>query len=487
MTRTHPESAPSPAVLAIDVGLSVVKVGLYGSTPVAVSLHETRNSAVTGSGCRSEIDLERLWQTVSADVQRVVSERPARTVIAGVAVGGAGNGLVVLGPDDRTVCAVTSMDTRAAPLVSRWREGGEASSVRNATGNHLWPGQPHAILAALRDEGALPRETRLCFLKDWVRYRLTGLLATDRTDASAAALVNAETGEWDRTALDLVDLRDTAVRLPDLLNSSDQAGAVTGEASAQTGLRAGTPVFAGGIDLALGSWADGTVEADALHVTAGTWSINQRVWDGALCDGAGVTEVLQVIVAPDGLRRILVESSPTSALNLGILRGMLETDEPDYAAWEAAVAGATPALDAPMYLPYPAGAWDLPGRTAEFRGLRVGLGPEDVVTAVYDGIAMGHARQIRKFERISLLQRIRICGGMCRSRAWCRLLCDYVDVPLEIVSDPHSSLRGAALCALVGLGVGRAGFSPATDTLHPEPSPEGRARLDRFCNMVEGT
>jgi L-xylulokinase len=482
-TNPPGETAGESLVLTFDFGLSVVKAAVFRPDGSVVALHEARNDAVAHRGCRSEMSLERLWALICEGVSGVLAAGAPAAAIAGIGLSAAGNGLYLVSPDGEEFIGITSMDGRAEPVAESWRRSPLAERMLEITANHIWAGQPLPLLAHLRQEGALPDDFRILLCKDWLRWRLTGEFVTDRSDASAAGLLDARTGEWAEEILQSAGVGDLMPRLPRLVESTHATGFITGVAARETGLPEGIPVFGGGIDLALGAWADGLCEPDVLHVTAGTWSINQQPC--RTVEPAGMQAFLQAILAPCGRHRTLVDSSPTSAINMDLLRAMTGTAEPDFQRWECWLRDTPLGADDPIYFPYPVGAWDLPGRSAEFRQLRAGLRHEQMVAAVYDGIVMGHVRQIRKFERRGALRKLVACGGMTRSPAWCQRLSDYAGLPLEVADNPHSSSWGAALCAFAGLGIEVRPAGRERRAYRPDPARVSATRYQRFCELLQ--
>lgn len=467
--------------MVFDIGLSVLKAAVFRPDGSLAALHEARNDAVEHRGRRIGMNLRRLWELVREAAAGVWAAGVPASSIAGIGLSAAGNGLYLVTPDGEDVLGITSLDGRAEALVADWRRSPMANRIMEVTGNHLWAGQPLPLLAHLKQEGLLPDDFRLLFCKDWLRCRLTGEIATDRSDASAAGMLDVRTGEWASEIFQAAGVE--ALTLPRLVDSTTATGGISVAAARETGLPAGIPVFGGGIDLALGAWADGLGEPGVLHITAGTWSINQLPC--LTFEPSSIDVFLQTIIAPGGSQRTLVDSSPTSAINLDLLCGLTGRTEPDFPLWEGSFRDTQLDADAPVYLPYPAGAWDLPARSAEFRQMRMGMRPATMVAAVYDGIALGHLRQIRKFQVRGVVRKLVLCGGMTRSETWCQRLSDYAGLPIEVADNPHSSSWGAALSAFAGLGIEAPRVRRDRRTYRPDPARVCAARYQRFCEMME--
>ena len=72
-------------------------------------------------------------------------------------------------------------------------------------------------------------------IKDYVRYRLTGVLAQEISDASGTNLLDVPARRWSAEIMDKLGL-DMAL-LPPLVESCEAAGAVTPEAAEKYAVR----------------------------------------------------------------------------------------------------------------------------------------------------------------------------------------------------------------------------------------------------------
>jgi len=468
----------TPLLLAIDVGLSAIKVAAFRTDGVRLALSETVNQAVQNRGRESSFDLNILWNLVCRLIAEVVNALDDPRAIVGVGLSGHGNGVCLVKPDGSTIAAITSMDLRASEVVDRWHQDGTDEKILAVTGNHLWAGQPLPLLYFLQQEGLKTDAARLLFCKDWIRFKLTGEFATDRGEASAAGLLDVHSGEWASPLfleLGLGKLLGKST-LPKLIGSTDTGGLTLPEIETRTGLPARLPVVGGSIDLALSSAGEGLLSPTDLHVTAGTWSINQRLTASTQLP----PDCLQIIFSPLDNQRLLVESSPTSGINLRVLDRLLGSHGLDYDRCDQIVDEVRLEKDDPIYLPYPAGAWDLPKKQAALCQLSTDINTEKLVATVYEGIVLGHVRQIAKMRRIAPIQRLIVCGGMTRSAAWCQLLSDYANLPVVVSTDPHSGLWGAALCVLQGLDLPIPANVKSRKTIEPRSGQVCLARQERF-------
>ena len=217
--------------------------------------------------------------------------------------------------------------------------------------------------------------------KDFINLRLTGVRATDWSEASASFLTDARSGPWsDELGLEAGMNRDL---LPPIHAAADIIGAVTAGAARETGLREGTPVLAGGGDLPLALLGSGAAQAGMASDIAGTSSIATLLRNEPLhdplhrqCGGSGRAVGAFTLVDAGG------DAIRWAANAIG--NGTTETSA------EAAVAGS----DGLFFLPFLSGERLGPARNsrAQFFGLTATHGKAELNRAVLEGVAMALGR-----------------------------------------------------------------------------------------------
>ena len=127
-------------------------------------------------------------------------------------------------------------------------------------GKILWVRRHQPELFARARHALLP--------KDYVRYRLTGVIAQEISDASGTNLLDVPARRWSAEIMDKLGL-DMSL-LPPLVESSEAAGTITPEAAALTGLRAGTVVAGGAGDNMAAAIGTGVAQSGKAFTTIGT-------------------------------------------------------------------------------------------------------------------------------------------------------------------------------------------------------------------------
>ncbi len=503
-------------LLAIDAGGSVVKATVFqagggGSLTAArpVPLMRTQPG-------RTERDAELLWQATVECVREILAEVVDADRILAVGFTGHGNGVYLVDAAGRpTRAAVMAADTRAAGAVRRWSLAGIGDNLQARSWNGLWAGQPGPILSNLadREPDMLERTHAVVSCKDYLRGRLSGVVATELSDASAGGL-------YDNTAWAAsggsrpLGLNEPAIDAFGLLHlrrllltpvASESTGVVSSHAGQETGLAVGTPVVAGLVDNAALHHGSAVFDGSAICIGAGTWSVNQVLIPAreATMDAAlGAIRPYAASIAL-GEMALMCEASPTSASNLDwalnrAITGAANADRLDgqdiYAVRLTREGGRTQRLDDPMFFPFLDGSRADAGVRGGWLGLSSSNGEDELLGAVVEGICLEHRRHVERLQSaLPTRLPVRLSGGATKSPAWCQRFADVLGVPVLV--SPVSELGSVCAAAMAGVAAGAFADIPAgVHTLNPEwrtyePDPARAdfvaARYDRYCHLAQ--
>src|SRR5699024_10988915 len=104
--------------------------------------------------------------------------------------------------------------------------------------------------------------------KDYIRYKLTGKLHMEDSDAAGKLLLDVSNMVWSETICDLLDIDINLC--PPLVESYDEVGKIVPEYAFKTGLAKSIRVFAGGADNACGAIGSGILEDGKTLCSIGT-------------------------------------------------------------------------------------------------------------------------------------------------------------------------------------------------------------------------
>ncbi|GGM11637.1 xylulokinase [Nakamurella endophytica] len=445
-------AAPPPAVLGIDLGTSSVKVVLTGPDG-AVRAQAGADYPVTRPHPGwSETDPAAWWSAIRSAVAQVLAAEPGAAPV-GIGLSGQMHGVVLADADGRpTRPAVLWADARAGAETALYRELGP--DTRPRLGNPVVPGMAGPQLAWLhRHEPAVVAASRWALQpKDWVRARLTGVVAAEPSDASATLLFDVLTGDWSDDVVAALGVRREL--LPDLLPSAGAAaGALTGDTATELGLPAGIPVAAGAADTAAAALGSGLFVPGSVQLTVGTGVqvVSPAPTPTAASLSADPVAHLYRSATADGW--YAMGASMTGGQTLDWVRRMLGAEWVElYAA-----AGHRPEPGDPVFLPHLVGE-RTPYLDTGLRGAWTGLAARHdrdlMLYAALEGVAFAAADALEALPGVPDDGRVlRIAGGGSVHPAWRRLLADVLRADLHAVDVPGASARGAALLGARAAGL----------------------------------
>jgi glycerol kinase len=427
-------------VLAIDQGTSSTKALVVSpdGTILASGEAPVRSRPVGGDGV--ELDPEQIWESVLAATRAALDgagEFPTAVALAN-------QGETVLAWDrdtgDPLSAAVSWQDRRAAGICERLRA--HRDEISRVTGLELDPYFSAPKMMWLREHVT---EAGVVTTTDtWLLHRLTDAYVTDAATASRTLLLDLDTGEWSPRLGELfgVDIGS----LPTVVDNDAVVGTTTA-------FGAEIPVAGIVVDQQAALFAEGCLQPGQAKCTYGTGAfLLANVGDIPVRSRAGLASCIawrlggdttycldgQVFAAGsavDWLRRIGVIASAT---------------ELDARAGSARVGKEVfvPAL-AGLAAPY----W-APGALAGLSGLSLDTDADAIVRAVLEGIAANVAvlAEVTGRDLGRPVERLRVDGGLTRSRVLMQLQADLLQAPVDVYATPDASALGAAALARLATG-----------------------------------
>lgn len=452
-------------IIAHDLGTTGDKASLHHDDGRLVASVTVPYPAHFAAGGVAEQNPQDWWDaTVTATRELLARTGTAPAEIAGLVVSGQMMGAVLLDSAGEPVRpAIIWADTRSGAQQRELEAALGAEHAYRLLGHRLNPTYSVSKIMWVRDNepDVWARVRRTCVAKDFIVLRLTGRLATDRSDASGTNAYDQQRGTWSDEVLTAAKL-DPAL-FPEILDSTAVVGALTADAAEQLGLHTGVRVVMGGGDGPMAAVGSGIVSPeDGAYVCLGTSSWISFVTEAPLLDPAMRTFTFDNVVP--GL------FVPTATMQAGgaSVQWIAEALSPDPAHPETGrlTAEAADGIDTEdlYFLPYLLGErapiWD-----PHARGAFVGIGRHHtrahLVRAVLEGTAFNLLTCIQAFRASgAVIDRIDAVGGGAQSDAYLSVLADVWGIPVRrrtIVEEANS--LGAAVTAAVGLGL--ADFSAA--------------------------
>jgi len=262
--------------VGVDVGTTVTKAVVFDDDgrPLAEASRPTR--LVRPAIGRFEHETAEIVASVNEVVGELAASHFPSSSRGGtvgdrpgvLAITAQGDGLWLVDPDGTAVRpAISWLDARSSAILERWTSDGVADRVFRRSGNRMFPGASGPLLAAVLAEEpeVIARAGTAAYCKDVVMQQLTGVRATDVSDASAPFL-DPRTQQYDDEALEATGLSE----LQHLLAPVEPAGPVGELRDDSTGMAAGTRVSAGPYDLPAAAAGAGVDQPGDALLTVGT-------------------------------------------------------------------------------------------------------------------------------------------------------------------------------------------------------------------------
>jgi sugar (pentulose or hexulose) kinase len=425
--------------LGIDVGTSVAKLALFTDAGDLVRTASRLVPLEHPAPGQVEQDPELVFGAVRALIAEVCPDGADL-----IAVTGQGDGCWLLDAAGHPVRpAISWLDGRAADTVRQWDSDGRAKSLYAISGNAVFPGAQAPILHWLDSHAPadLDRASTAAYCKDMVFQRLSGIRATDVSDASLP--FGDGRGRYARPALELCGLRHRADLLAPVVRPLP-----TGALRGGNGLAAGIPVVSGPFDMPACSTGGGVRESGDGLLTIGTTLSSQVLADHI--DTTGEPAGMHLATAdPDRWVRVMAAMVGTASLDWTLRLVGLRHDQID-----GALESTSPGAGGVSVLPYLAPSGERapfvdPAARGRFDGIALTTTREELIRALCEGLGYA-ARQC--LEAAGLSGRLVVCGGGTRSVPWLRTFASVLGRPLEVARAPEVGARGAVLSALQATG-----------------------------------
>ena len=470
------------AFLGLDIGTSGVRAILVRRTGEVVASATSSLTLSTPRPGWAEQDPEDWWAASISAVKSAMAKAPDERVLA-VGISGQMHSSVFLDRDGRVIRpALLWCDGRTTAQCAKitQRVGGE-DQLQALVSNPALEGFTLPKILWLRDcePAAYARLATVLLAKDFIRYRLTGVLSTEPSDASGSLMFDPVRMRWSDELLAAVDLPREL--LPDVGGSAEILGRVHSEAATATGLATGTPVVGGGADNACGAAGVGVVRQGDTVASWGTSGTMLAPTDEPIVE-PGLRAHTFCHVAPKLWYVMGVVLSAGGAFAWYRDRLARESD----ALLDAEAAAIPPGAEGVTFLPYLQGE-RTPHRDASARGAFLGLTlahtRAHLTRAVLEGICFALRDSLSLIQSLGLAPaELLLTGGGARSPFLRQLQADVYGLPVATVNREEGPAYGAALLAAVGAAAYRDLTTAAQATLTRSavlrPDPETHRAYD---------
>ena len=450
--------------IGIDIGTSGTKTVLFDEIGTPIASHTIEYPLYQPHNGWAEQDPAD-WANASFGTVRAVVEKscvnPAD--IVGVGLSGQMHGLVMLDADNRVLRpSIIWCDQRTAKECDEITARVGAEKLIAITANPALTGFTASKILWVRNNEpeVYAKCAHILLPKDYIRFLLTGVYASEVSDAGGMQLLDVPKRTWSDEVLGALEI-DRGL-LGDMYESPEITGTITEDAARLTGLLPGTPVVGGAGDNAAAAVGVGVVNDGDAFTTIGTSGLVFAHTDNVSIDPRG--RVHTFCCAVPGAWHVMGVTQ-AAGLSLRWLRDTVCSEEvaaavalgvDPYEVMCAEAAKSPIGANRLLYLPYLMGE-RTPHLDPDVRGAFVGLSAmhtrSDMTRAVLEGVSYSLTDCMSVLREMAVNPTVmRVCGGGGRSPMWRQMLADMFGIPTAVTTAEGPAL-GVAILAMVGAGI----------------------------------
>ena len=459
--------------IGIDLGTSAVKLLLMDEKGKVLKIVSKEYPLFFPHPGWSEQNPSDWWEKSVEGLRELVADCDKRQ-IRGISFGGQMHGLVLLDGEDQVIRpAILWNDGRTTEETNYLNLEIGKERLSALTGNIAFAGftAPKLLWVKRHEPEHFKRICKIMLPKDYLVYRLTGVHATDYSDASGMLLLDVEHKCWSKEMLQICDLQES--KLPTLYESYEKIGVLLPEISKELGLPGDCIVAAGAGDNAAAAVGCGTVGPGRCNLslgTSGTIFITHEQF------GVDSFHALHSFAHADGNYHLMGCMLSAASCNNWWMKDILGTD--DFAAEQKPLEarmligkadgqGTTGAGEAKTnqkmlgenqvyFLPYLMGErspHNDPLARGAFIGMRMDTSRADMLQAVFEGVAFGLRDSLEMARSLGIkLEKTTICGGGAKSLLWREIVANVMNLEVQTVQVEEGPAYGAAILAAVADG-----------------------------------
>jgi len=438
--------------LGMDVGTSGVKAVLVNESGAIVATASCGLTLSHPAPLFSEQDPDAWVDAAIAAVDSLAAAHPGETAqVRGIGLSGQMHGATLLGADGRPL--------RPAILWNDGRSYAECAelerlcpSLHAIAGNIAMPGftAPKLLWVARHEPDVFAGLAKVLLPKAYVRYRLTGEMVEDMSDAAGTLWLDVGRRCWSETVLEATGLG--LQHMPRLVEGNQPSAVLSAAFARRWGMAPGVVVAGGAGDCAASAIGLGAIAPGDAFLSLGTSGVLFRVTaEFAPAPASAVHAFCHALPALWHQMGVML----SAAASLAWLSRILDTPE------SALLAPLGEVVERPspvQFLPYLDGERTPHNDAAAagaFVALRSATAREDLVQAVLEGVAYAARDNLAAMSGSGpAIEEVDLVGGGARSVLWAQIIADVLGIPVHRVEEGEvgAALGAARLGRLAATG-----------------------------------
>lgn len=413
--------------IGIDLGTSGVKAILLNEQGDVLASQTETLKVSRPHPLWSEQDPEHWWQATDR-AMKALGEQHSLQGVKALGIAGQMHGATLLDKQQKVLRpAILWNDGRCSEECALLEAAVPES--REITGNLMMPGftAPKLLWVQRHEPEIFAQIDKVLLPKDYLRLRMTGVFASDMSDAAGTMWLDVAKRDWSDKMLDACQLNRQ--QMPGLYEGSEITGTLKEDVAKAWNMSA-VPVVAGGGDNAAGAVGVGMMDVGQAMLSLGTSGVYFAVSDGFRSKPESAVHSF-CHALPNRWHLMSVMLSAASCLDWAAKLTGLGTVPALLAAAEKANEEAGDI----WFLPYLSGE-RTPHNNPQAKGVFFGLthqhGPAELARAVLEGVGYALADGMDVVHSCGVTpQSVTLIGGGARSPYWRQILADISGQTLD--------------------------------------------------------
>lgn len=452
-------------LLGLDIGTSGTKTALFDEDGKTIQTATYGYELFQPQVGWAEQDPEDWWKACVKGIKDVIEKSGVQASdIKGIGLSGQMHGLVLVDKNHNVIRnSIIWCDQRTEKECDYMTKVIGEKRLIKITGNPALTGFTLSKLLWVRNNepNNFEKIYKVLLPKDYIRFKLTDVFATEVSDASGMQMLDINTRNWSEELLD--DLNIDKNILPNVYESVVVSGHVTEAAAKLTKLQVNTPVVGGAGDQAAGAIGNGIVSEGIISTVIGTSGVVFAATDTPRFDEKGRVHTLCHAV-PNKWHIMGVTQGAGLSLNwfkrTFCAKEVEESDKTKVNIYDILTKKASkskPGSNGIIYLPYLMGERTPhidPNVKGAFLGVSLINNHDDFVRSILEGVSFSLKNCLDIIEGMNVnISEIRVSGGGAESDVWRQILADIFQHSLTTVKASEGGALGVAILAGVGAGI----------------------------------
>ena len=437
--------------IGADLGTSALKLILTDETGKIIESVTKEYDVIYPRDGWSEQNPEDWWNAFVLGIKNLTENIDA-SLIKGIAVSGQMHGLVTLDEEDRVIRpAILWNDTRTGKETDYLNTVIGKQKLSDLTSNIAFAGftAPKILWMKENEPENFSRIKKIMLPKDYINYRLTGVFATDFSDASGMLLLDVKNRKWSKEMLEVCSVKEE--QLPKLFESYECIGTVSKNVLGELGLEDIVKVAAGAGDNAGAAIGNGTSGNGKCNISLGT---SGTIFISAENHGLDENNALHSFCHADGKYHLMACMLSAASCNKWFCDNILM--ESDYASLQKNIDADMLGSNNVFFLPYMMGERS-PVNDSDASGMFIGLRPnttrEEMLLAIMEGVAFAVKDNIEIAKKLGIdITESTVCGGGAKSELWLKILSNVLGIALLVPEKEEGPAFGSAILAMCASG-----------------------------------